>query len=75
LGEIAFGDKSTSAITAKCLAFLVEITVAPVAFAEFVTVPERIVHQLPESLGFPEARCLKHLKNNLWRFMQLRFPR
>ena len=29
------------------------------AFAEFVTVPERIVHQLPESLGFPEAAMLE----------------
>jgi len=29
------------------------------AFAEFVTVPERIVHRLPESLSFPEAAMLE----------------
>jgi len=29
------------------------------AFAEFVTVPERIVHRLPESLGFPQAAMLE----------------
>ncbi len=29
------------------------------AFAEFVTVPERIVHRLPESLAFPEAAMLE----------------
>jgi L-iditol 2-dehydrogenase len=29
------------------------------AFAEFVTVPERIVHRLPESLTFPQAAMLE----------------
>jgi L-iditol 2-dehydrogenase len=29
------------------------------AFAEFVAVPERIVHLLPESLGFPQAAMLE----------------
>ncbi len=29
------------------------------AFAEFVTVPERIVHRLPESLAFPQAAMLE----------------
>ena len=29
------------------------------AFAEFVTVPERIVHRLPETLGFPQAAMLE----------------
>ena len=29
------------------------------AFAEFVTVPERIVHRLPETLAFPQAAMLE----------------